>query len=771
MMQVPAGRLIGVVIWLLWAALSKPAMSAEADLITTLTVPSREEVALPSSPVKIAKDGSFEWLTFRSFRPGDNERLRNSQWVLVHVRWNPLTKNYRELALERTGSVISQVPVSDGIWYRSYTTGEIGFYSQDVVTKIDVGSNFMHLDGQLLTIGNDKAMIIGSTSINPRIISAIVTRVGSKLESQRLPDLALPYRGGFTSVVLDKNRVMLLGGKESKYRGCNLCRSNTYILDLDRKVLTEGPRMIEPRTEHAATLLPDGSVLVTGGWTQQQDWGHGPSRTAELWNPRTNKFEPVAPMPTGNAGHRGMWMPGQEGKVLLMVAGMSNSLPAYDISSGTWFNAAAWPQGSENGACTFLPVTIEGTLYAWQQYKEKYSCSERSRIALSSVRSIVQTSAGDSPVPESMLITYRSSAAFVPAKAGSPALVIGGHTNAGMGGVLNTAAVEAVGTDGSMSPRASLNEPRHDAFAFRIDSGYVVVGGLGDRIDQKRSMTLPMEWIGSLPRSLDSRWKLVDDSAVLPTSAIGQLSDSSLLEVDELGDVTQLHIRLRAGSPRLERSPWPALNRARRSTDSDRVRIRELADGSVVVAGGEVQAEKIVLLKSDSNMSDAVDEYVGIGPYLPSRRHEIFDPTARLWRTSAPATAAGGRVHILADGQVVKVARMPARDGAADRYVTEVSNPEGSTWTGWQLISQSKLRWDDRLKLFEIGGELFASGIPGEVDTADGPIGLERFNPDTALWEMLWQGGAKDKWGAHVGRLITRRLTNGKVVVLPVGGI
>lgn len=58
--------------------------------------------------------------------------------------------------------------------------------------------------------------------------------------------------------------------------------------------------------------------------------------------------------------------------------------------------------------------------------------------------------------------------------------------------------------------------------------------------------------------------------------------------------------------------------------------MRELADGRIIVAGGEVQVHKIALMSGDSQRADAADEYVGIGPYLPSRRHEIYDPATRL---------------------------------------------------------------------------------------------------------------------------------------------
>ena len=46
-------------------------------------------------------------------------------------------------------------------------------------------------------------------------------------------------------------------------------------------VLTPGPPMIEPRSGHTATLLPDGKVLIVGGMRRNQDF----YKSAELYDP------------------------------------------------------------------------------------------------------------------------------------------------------------------------------------------------------------------------------------------------------------------------------------------------------------------------------------------------------------------------------------------------------------------------------------------------------------------------------------------------------
>ncbi len=81
--------------------------------------------------------------------------------------------------------------------------------------------------------------------------------------------------------------------------------------------------------------------------------------------------------------------------------------------------------------------------------------------------------------------------------------------------------------------------------------------------------------------------------------------------------------------------------------------------------------------------------YIGYGPSLPSRRHEIFDPKTGAWSPPAPARAAGGPAAILADGRVAKIGLIIERvknPNAADqsiersRPMLELSDVAGQRW-------------------------------------------------------------------------------------------
>src|SRR5260370_31937186 len=62
--------------------------------------------------------------------------------------------------------------------------------------------------------------------------------------------------------------------------------------------LQAGTPMLEPRSGHTATLLPDGRVLIAGGMRRNQDF----YRSAELYDPATGKFQPTGAMTLARVG-------------------------------------------------------------------------------------------------------------------------------------------------------------------------------------------------------------------------------------------------------------------------------------------------------------------------------------------------------------------------------------------------------------------------------------------------------------------------------------
>jgi len=88
-------------------------------------------------------------------------------------------------------------------------------------------------------------------------------------------------------------------------------------------------QMIDPRSGHTATLLPDGKVLIAGGMRRNQDF----YKSAELYDPATGKFQRAAgEMNERRVGHIALLL--RSGKVLIAGGwighGATDSAELYD---------------------------------------------------------------------------------------------------------------------------------------------------------------------------------------------------------------------------------------------------------------------------------------------------------------------------------------------------------------------------------------------------------------------------------------------------------
>ncbi len=768
------------------ALVGSRAASAEVSAGAIRPLPDYSELALPEDPSFTAMaNGELAWL---GQQPIGSRAVTTEcpGWEIVMTHWNPASGTIRRVSVEpaQGGFVYRQLPMSAGLlaltqckstprtWrFLLLPTGGGAPLSVETDEALDP------FELTLLALGKDAAALV-TRDKDGFIKVYTIRREGTRLALAQQPALRIPYRRDFAAVAPRDDQVMILGGSNSHYRGCSPCRAETHVLDLKTGLWHIGPSMREARSELAATVLPDGGVLVSGGWTAAADWNGGPSRTAERWDPLTNKFEPVSPMPTGNALHRYIWWTAPWGRTLLSVQGMAAEVHAFDPATRTWRTVGEWRQGSEEGGCGFWPFVIDGNAYAWKLDRTEgaystRSCEEQNFGTLSLLRPPAGAAPSLKPPPESSLVTYRSGSAFLPAAASAPALVIGGTAHAGMNRAVASVAVEAIGTDGRATTWPSLPTARWYAHAFRIAGGVMVVGGEGPDTPfggQRDRKPLPTVWLPA-PGTSPWSWREVTAPAMLPGTATALLPDDSMLAVEPSGDIHQLRLAFTAGKLVFESTSLPGLLRNRRpgATEGDEVRVQALKDGRIVVAGGDVQTERIALYSELVSLPDQPDQYVGIGDYLPSRRHEIFDPATRRWTNSAPSRAAGGRAFILADGRVVKAGKAQSQGTFKPDSVTlEISNPAGTGWTSLALAG-SRMRMNERYRLFSIDGELFASGEMEGVDTGGGPSGVEWFNGATLQWESLWQAAKGDNWRDHRGRFLVRTV-GGKTVVIPVEG-
>ncbi len=70
--------------------------------------------------------------------------------------------------------------------------------------------------------------------------------------------------------------------------------------------------MLDPRSDHSATLLPDGTVLIAGGMRRNQDF----YRSAEIFDPADNQFHRTGDMSIARVGHAALAL--SSGNVLIL---------------------------------------------------------------------------------------------------------------------------------------------------------------------------------------------------------------------------------------------------------------------------------------------------------------------------------------------------------------------------------------------------------------------------------------------------------------------
>ncbi len=178
---------------------------------------------------------------------------------------------------------------------------------------------------------------------------------------------------GNSGHLLPDGRVLLIGGQDG---GCGVgVHSTTRIYDPDTATWSAGPTMAERRRNHISALLPNGQVLVAGGFnvsfvnsdSQLYDvgmgtWaatgalsarfmhsstllpngtvlvaggnsGGGALSTAQFYSPQSGAWTTTGPLNIARSGHSALLLP--SGKILV-AGGPGTSAELYDPTTGSW---------------------------------------------------------------------------------------------------------------------------------------------------------------------------------------------------------------------------------------------------------------------------------------------------------------------------------------------------------------------------------------------------------------------------------------------------
>jgi hypothetical protein len=136
------------------------------------------------------------------------------------------------------------------------------------------------------------------------------------------------HRANHMATLLPSGQVLLTGGSSA---GVTFNTAEVYD-PVGNSFTALVPTMTTVRSVHTATLLPNGRVLLAGGGILQASGAFTVFNTAELYDPVANSFTPLATtMTTPRIGHAASLLP--NGQVLLTGGGNGTSTSAFTVFS------------------------------------------------------------------------------------------------------------------------------------------------------------------------------------------------------------------------------------------------------------------------------------------------------------------------------------------------------------------------------------------------------------------------------------------------------
>jgi CSLREA domain-containing protein len=195
-------------------------------------------------------------------------------------------------------------------------------------------------------LASGKVLVAGG--VNPDVkFDASGLYIGGYLMSAELYDPATGMwtqtgslnmrRSQHTATLLPDGKVLVAGGYIIKLKDTgdpvfgNLYLDSAELYDPATGTWTQTGSLITGRTEHTATLLPNGKVLVAGGQVQGFGGPAGVTNVAELYDPATGAWTQTGSMTTARRAHTATLL--ANGKVLA-AAGLTKNAELYDTELG-----------------------------------------------------------------------------------------------------------------------------------------------------------------------------------------------------------------------------------------------------------------------------------------------------------------------------------------------------------------------------------------------------------------------------------------------------
>ena len=592
-------------------------------------------------------------------------------------------------------------------------------------------------------------------------------------------------RSGHTSTLLPDGRVLIVGG----YTMANFVEiypTSAELYDPVTGAFTLAGSLNHGRAYHTATLLRDGRVVVVGGYYKPVVGDELYLSTVELYDPTTGTFTTTDDLAYGRAFHTATLLPdggvlvvGGYNKPALGIGQYWSTAETYDPTSGLWATATdTLSEGRRDHTATLLAsgevLMAGGYDGSYLSSAELYSPttstfsgtgslgtsrSHHSATLLPSGRVLVAGGSDGSALSGAELYdppggTWSPTDSLTPGREGHTAtllasgqVLVAGGTN-GTSYYTSTKLYEppaGAWQEAAPEPIGGMQSARSRHTVTLLPNGTVLAAGGSSRTEHwdTTEIFVPLtgSWTPAEPmgtRRLDHTATLLADGRVLVAGGRYYGSTSWVyLESAEKYDPGEDHW-----------TPTGSMYEARHDHTATL-----LADGRVLVAGGyaadtyhntaEIYDPKTGSWDHTGQMAYGVKDHTatllrdgrvlrtGGTPSTNYRSAEIFDPATEDW-TLATSMAISRSLHtatLLADGRVLVVGGY-YRVGSTSYYIStaEVYDPASNTWSGSGTLTHERARHTATLQ--PDGRVLVAGGVNNVAYISNSEV----FDPSTSTW-------------------------------------
>ncbi|MBI4218239.1 MAG: S8 family serine peptidase, partial [Elusimicrobia bacterium] len=179
-----------------------------------------------------------------------------------------------------------------------------------------------------VSLDNGEVLLSGATWLDGNI--HLTTKIFSWKKGWRFAERMWNARMAHALVPLPNNGVLAAGGLTPDGHALRSCEIYDYLTNS----WTETASLNQPRFGHTMTVLADGRILVTGGRDEQSS--SLSLNSCEIFDPRARRWESANPMRYGRTFHAATLL--KNGKVL--VTGGSAESEIYDPQTNQWSLAA-----------------------------------------------------------------------------------------------------------------------------------------------------------------------------------------------------------------------------------------------------------------------------------------------------------------------------------------------------------------------------------------------------------------------------------------------